>query len=105
MRSRLNCWLVAMWLWAGSCGKQYVWVRRSHLLHGLVPHFGFAESHDGEIFKVIEYIPPHNRRFPRGSDCVLLFPGHYRVTYLRVTAVVRRATLKRATNNKWQTSS
>ncbi len=84
---------------------QYAWVRRSHALCGLVPHFGFAESHDGLLFKVIEYVPPRNRRCPRGSDCVLLFPGHYRVTYLRVAAVVRRATLKRATDDKWQTNS
>ena len=33
MAMRMNCWIVAMWLWAASHGRQYAWIRRSHHFH------------------------------------------------------------------------
>lgn len=93
MARRLNCWCVAMWLWLRSCGKQYAWTRRSHAFGGWVPHFGYAERHGVRTLKIIEYVPPKNRRWRRGGDWVLFFPGHYRVTYMRIVAVRRRYSL------------
>ena len=96
MARRFNCWLIAMWFWLHTHGRQYAWIRRSHSFGGIIPHFGYAEAHGWRHIKVIEYVPPKNRRWRRGGDWVLVFPGHYRVTHLRVMAVRQWATREQA---------
>lgn len=39
---RANCLVVALWLWLRSRGHGWLTVRRSHGLHGLIPHFAYA---------------------------------------------------------------
>lgn len=71
-------------------------VRRSHAFRGLIPHFGHAEPDGWRRIRVVEYIPPHNRRWRRGGDWVCVFPGYYRVTHLRVMSMRRWATIEQA---------
>ena len=94
-RALLNCWIVAMWLWAATHCKQYAWVRRSHAFAGLIPHFGFAERNGWRHLRAIEYVPPKNRRWSK-DDFVIGFAGHYRVWHFRVEAVRSWATKEQA---------
>ncbi len=92
---RLNCWIVAMWLWLAGRGRGYAFVRRSLHLYGLIPHFGHAE-HDGmRGLTIREYVPKRGRSI--GIDnIVVVFNGEYRVWHLRVQSVRRHATLAQA---------
>lgn len=92
---RLNCWLVAMWLWIHSRGKGGAYVTRSHSFKGLIPHFGFVQILGWRYARVTEYVPPHRRRWSK-DDVVLLFKGKYRVTHYRLVAVRRHDTLAAA---------
>lgn len=83
MRPRLNCWLVAMYLWAASRAKGYAWVRRSKSFWGAIPHFGYAEETTHHLI-VIEYVPPVGRRWTHENK-VILFRGTYKATILRKT--------------------
>ena len=94
-RARLNCWIVAMWLWLLAHGKTYVWLRRSHIFFGLIPHFGHTERLGLRRFRSIEYRPPKGRRWSK-DDFVLAFSGHYIVTHFRIVAVHRWATKEQA---------
>jgi len=94
-RARLNCWIVAMWLWLAASGKTYVWIRRSHAFYGLIPHFGHSERLGLRRFRSIEYRPPKGRRWTK-DDFVLAFSGHYIVTHYRIVAVRRWATKEQA---------
>lgn len=94
---RLNCWIVAMWFWAQSRARDYAWIRRSHAFSGLIPHFGYGKATGWRQIKIIEYIPPKRRRWRRGGDWVLFFPGHYRVIQLRVMAIRKWETKEQAT--------
>lgn len=80
MRPRLNCWLVAMWLWwTRRHARNYAWVRRSEAFGGLIPHFGYAElTEDGHLL-VIDYIPPKGRLWSK-DNFILAFKGSYRAT-------------------------
>ena len=95
-RWRLNCWIVAMYFWMRSRGKDYAWIRRSHAFAGLIPHFGYAQPAGWRHLKIVEYIPPKGLRWKRGGDWVIFFPGHYRVIHLRVTSVRRWDTKEQA---------
>jgi hypothetical protein len=95
MTQRLNCWLVAMWLWLHGHGRTYIWLRRSHIFLGLIPHFGQSERMGLRAFRSIEYRPPKNKRWSL-DDFVLAFAGHYVVTHYRIVAVRRWATKEQA---------
>lgn len=94
-RARLNCLIVAMWLWLLSSGRTYIWLRRSHAFYGLIPHFGHAERMGLRKFRAIEYRPPKGRRWSK-DDFVLAFNGHYVVVHYRVLAIRRWATKEQA---------
>ncbi len=97
MSRRLNCWLVAMWFWLHTHGKMYAWVRRSHMLKGLVPHFGYAEPGNRyRHIRTVEYVPVKNRRCTKNGDWVICFPGTYRVIHYRVVKISRWATKEEA---------
>lgn len=95
VRLRLNCWVVAMWLWLSGLGRQYIWIRRSHAFGGLIPHFGYAGRAGWRQIKVIEYIPPPKRRWSR-DDFVLGFTGSYRVWHFRLLSVRRHTSMAQA---------
>jgi len=86
MAMRLNCWIVAMWLWAASHGKQYAWIRRSHAFRGLIPHFGFSERIGLRLYRSIEYRPSKGP-----ASFVLAFHGTWIVTHYKMVAVRRHA--------------
>ena len=95
MVKRLNCWVVAMWLWLSYHGHTYAWIRRSHAFWGLIPHFGHAERLGFRMFRSIEYRPPKGRRWTT-DDFVLAFNGHYLVVHYKVVSVRRWATKEQA---------
>ena len=86
MTIRLNCWIVAMWLWAASRGKEYAWTRRSRHYFGLIPHFGFTERIGMKYYRSIEYRPPKGP-----LSFALAFRGTYLVTHYKLVAVRRHA--------------
>lgn len=94
-RALLNCWVVAMWLWLQTFGRQYVWLRRSHAFAGLIPHFGYSERTGLRRFRSIEYRPPKGRRWSP-DDFVIAFAGHYVVVHYEVVSVRRWATKEQA---------
>ncbi len=100
MRAKLNCWIVAMWLWAATRFRQYAWVSRSHSLKGWLPHFGYAERRRWRNMMVIEYIPPRRRLWSL-SDLGCVFSGHYRVWHFRVLAVRRFSTKEQAMADRY----
>ena len=83
---RLNCWLVAMWLWLFSHGRCVIGVRRSVSLGGLVPHFLVIRGR-GAWLTVIDYVPTNRKTsfFGRG-DFALLFNGQYRMRRYRLVS-------------------
>lgn len=101
MRPRLNCWLVAMYLWAASRAKGYAWVRRSKSFWGAIPHFGYAEETTHHLI-VIEYVPPVGRRWTHENK-VILFRGTYKVSILQKTFGAEFRTLRAATD--WATTA
>lgn len=94
-RVLLNCWLVAMWLWLHSFGRQYVWIRRSHTFLGLLPHFGYTERLGLRRFRTVEYRPPKGRLWSE-DDLAIVFAGHYVVIHHEIVAVRRWATKEQA---------
>ena len=82
---RANCLLVALWLWIRSRGHGWVSVRRSHGLHGLIPHFAYAAQARGWLLTA-EFCPRKSKSgfFSRG-DSPLAFRGHLVIrTYVLV---------------------
>ena len=94
-RARLNCWIVAMWLWLGAHGKTYIWLRRAHVFRGLIPHFGHSERLGLRYFRSIEYRPPKGKRWTK-DDFVIAFSGHYVVVHYRILSVRRWTTKEQA---------
>lgn len=89
MAVRLNCWIVAMWLWVlGHC-KHYAWIRRSYSFKGYLPHFGIAEHGGWKYLRVVEYIPP-KKKWTR-KNFLVAFEGSYRVWHFRLVSVRRHA--------------
>ena len=84
MAIRLNCLVVAMWLWMAGHGKQYVWLRRSHHFLGLIPHFGFSDRIGIRHFRSIEYRPMKGP-----ASFVLAFHGTWIVSHYKLVAVRR----------------
>lgn len=99
MRRRLNCWLVAMYLWAMSRARGYAWVRRSKSFRGLIPHFGYAEEAAGHLI-VIEYVPPEGKLWTF-ENRVIVFRGSYKVSVLKQVAGASFPDLMTAT--RWGT--
>lgn len=95
MRPLLNCWIVAMWLWAVSRLRAYVWTRRSIHFRGLVPHFGTAHPAGWRRAHVVEYIPP-KRDLWTPRNFLVLFSGSYRVWEFRAVRVRRFSSLQAA---------
>jgi hypothetical protein len=96
MSMRLNCWIVAMWLWLASHGKQYAWLRRSRAFNGLIPHFGFSERLGIRHFRSIEYRPAKGP-----ASFVLAFRGSWVVTHYKLVKVRRHPTKEMAMNDFW----
>jgi hypothetical protein len=90
--TRLNCWLVALWLWLASRGRAYLWVRRSLHFGGWMAHFGTAHPAGRRGLYVVEYVPPKSRLWSR-DNFVLLFRGRYRVWHFRAGNVRSFATM------------
>lgn len=82
MRPLLNCWIVAIWLWAASHGRALLWMRRSLHFRGLIPHSGVAQHGGWRRLLLTEYIPYKARLWTR-DNLVLLFRGRYRVWEFR----------------------
>lgn len=74
---RANCLLVALWLWIRSRGHGWLTVRRSHGLHGLIPHFAYAARARGWLMTV-EFCPRKSKSglFSRG-DSPFAFRGRF----------------------------
>lgn len=88
---RLNCLIVALWLWLASWGRAYLWVRRSLHFKGLIPHAGTAHVMDDKVV-VIDYVPPEEALWTR-RNMVVLFDGTYRVREMGVVAEHRFKTM------------
>ena len=87
-RVKLNCFVVAMWLWAASRGKDWVSVRRSRWFKGLVPHFSTFRG-KGRYCLHVEYVPNRKQGDPKeAGDCLAIFPGVYRATLYRRVGMV-----------------
>lgn len=85
---RLNCWVVAMYLWGSTRAKDWVGTRRSLWFRGLIPHFASFRIRAKHL-TMVEYVPNRQKGEPRGDgDWLIVFPGVYRVTvYYRVVEV------------------
>lgn len=92
MRVRLNCLIVALWLWGMSRGRAYLWTRRSLHFKGLLPHAGTTHVLGRRALAVVEYVPPKNDLWTRRNIGVL-FEGTYRVWELRPVSVRRFKTM------------
>lgn len=95
LRVPLNCWVVAMWFWLHTFGKEYAWLRRSHAFRGLLPHFGYSERVGLRRFRSIEYRPPKGRQWS-ADDMIIVFLGHYVVVHHEIVAIRRWATQEQA---------
>lgn len=85
-RDLLNCWVVAMWVWAWQFSKYPVAVRRSHVFW-FVPHFIATLPGPWRHFLSVEFVPVKGERWTR-RDFVLLFRGRYRVIEFRAQSVL-----------------
>lgn len=84
---RLNCILVALWLWWRNRFRSGLGVRRSVGLRGLIPHF-FHVQEDGDVLVVIDYIPRRRKaRFTDDGDSFVVFRGLFRVRIYRLQAI------------------
>lgn len=96
MRPRLNCLLVALWLWVGSRGRAWLWLRRSESLRGLIPHLGIVRERGRELV-VIDYIPRIRKsRLAGPGASIALFDGLYRVRRYKLTSIGTGDTLREA---------
>ena len=91
---RLNCVLVALWLWWRSCLRSGVGIKRSEGLRGMVPHMFHLKWRGHRQLIVVDYIP---RRRKHGlsdqGDSFIAFDGMYRVRIYRQEAVATADTL------------
>lgn len=84
---RLNCILVALWLWWRNRFRSGLGVRRSVGPRGLIPHF-FHVQEDGDVLVVIDYIPRRRKaRFTDDGDSFVVFRGLFRVRTYRLQAI------------------
>jgi len=91
---RLNCVLVAMWLWWRSGLKSGAGVSRSEGLRGLVPHFFHLAWRGKRDLVVVDYIPRKRKHgVIEPGDSVLIFRGLFRVRIYRLESVATADTL------------
>ena len=84
---RLNCVLVALWLWWRDDFRSGLGVRRSVGLRGLIPHF-FHVRELRDIIVVVDYIPRRRKaNFGDEGDSFLVFRGLFRVRIYRLQGV------------------
>ena len=84
---RLNCVLVALWLWWRDRFRSGLGVRRSTGLKGLIPHF-FHIRELRDTIVLIDYIPRRRKtNFADEGDSFLVFRGLFRVRIYRQQAV------------------
>lgn len=93
---RLNCILVALWLWLARTGD-FIAVRRSRWFYGLIPHAANVRF-NGRYGWCMEYIPrrEHQGEPKPDDDSVVMFKGHYRVRIYRLVADQRAETFNAA---------
>lgn len=85
---RLNCVLVAVWLWWRSRLKSGVGVKRSEGLKGLIPHMFHLQWRKDSRLVVVDYIPRRRKhRFTGDGDTFVIFHGLYRVRIYRQESV------------------
>lgn len=91
---RLNCVLVALWLWWRSRMRTGVGVKRSEGLRGLVPHMFHLQWRGDTRLVVVDYIPRRRKHaFIERGDSFVIFDGMYRVRIYRQEAVETSDTL------------
>lgn len=96
MRPRLNCLLVAAWLWIRSRGRSAIWMRRSEGKRGRIPHLGIFRERGRELI-VVDYIPRRRKSsLADAGQSPLVFDGLYRVRRYTLTAVGTADTLRAA---------
>ena len=85
---RLNCVLVAGWLWWRGRLRSGVGVKRSEGLKGLIPHTFHLQWRRDSRLVVVDYIPRRRKhRFKDNGDVFLVFHGLYRVRIYRQESV------------------
>lgn len=97
MRYRLNCWIVAafIFLFDFRSYRKYLWARRSYSFKGAIPHAGNAFGAGWRKLVAIEAIPPKPKLWTPENFLVLFVP-RYRVWVLRVVEVKHFATYQAA---------
>lgn len=93
MRPLLNCWIVAIWLWAASRGRALIWMRRSLHFRGVIPHAGTCHHAGRRRMRMVEYIPCKAALWSR-RNFVFLFDGTYRVWEFRAVRVRRFSSMR-----------
>ena len=95
---RINCLLVAVWLWLRGRAHGWLCVRRSASLGGLIPHLAHIEQ-SGLDWVLTEYVPRNRKGIGVAQpDTALLFRGRYRRRILREVASSEADTLQDAIN-------
>lgn len=85
---RLNCVIVALWLWWRSRLKTGLGVKRSDGLRGMVPHMFHLKWRQDSRLVVVDYIPRRRKhQFSDEGDSFVVFDGMYRVRIFRQTSV------------------
>lgn len=85
---RLNCVLVAVWLWWRSRLKSGVGVKRSEGLKGLIPHMFHLQWRRDNRLVVVDYIPRRRKhQIKDDGDSFIVFDGLYRVRIYRQESV------------------
>ena len=85
---RLNCVLVAAWLWWRSRFKSGVSVKRSEGMRGMVPHMFHLRWRKDSRLVVVDYIPRHRKhQIKDDGDSFVVFNGLYRVRIYRQESI------------------
>lgn len=86
-RIRLNCAIVAGWLWLNSRGRNALWIRRSEGKRGRIPHVGIMRRR-GRSLTLVDYIPRVRKCGPLDEgQSFMLFDGTYQVQRWELVAV------------------
>lgn len=84
---RLNCALVALWLWWRDRFRSGIGVRRSVGLGGMIPHF-FHVTERENVIVLVDFIPRRRKsRFSDNGDSFLVFRGLFRVRIFRLQSI------------------
>ena len=96
MRLKLNCFLIAVYLWFRGRLKGGFGVKRSVGLKGLIPHFFHVKEHGVKELVIVDYIPRTRKsRFTEvgQGDSFVLFEGLYRVRVYKQIGISTSDTL------------